>query len=111
MSSDGDADGDTIDAPESDALSPYTLQREEASETRHAFWADTVADRVAKRNPDEPIVIKGGISPSGVPTSATSTRSCAATSSPRCCATGATRSGRSSPPTTATPSKAPADSL
>ena len=67
MSSDGDADGDTIDAPESDALSPYTLQREEASETRHAFWADTVADRVAKRNPDEPIVIKGGISPSGVP--------------------------------------------
>jgi len=67
MSSDGDADGDTIDAPESDAISPYTLQREEASETRHAFWADTVADRVAKRNPDEPIVIKGGISPSGVP--------------------------------------------
>ena len=67
MSSDGDADGDTIDAPESDALSPYTLQREEASETRHAFWADTVADRVAERNPDEPIVVKGGISPSGVP--------------------------------------------
>jgi len=51
MSSDGDADGDTIDAPESDALSPYTLQREEASETRHAFWADTVADRVAKAEP------------------------------------------------------------
>ncbi|MFB1065934.1 lysine--tRNA ligase [Natrinema sp. H-ect4] len=67
MSSDGDADGDTTDAPESDAISPYTLQREEASETRHAFWADTVADRVAKRNPDEPIVVKGGISPSGVP--------------------------------------------
>lgn len=67
MSSDGDADGDTIDAPESDAISPYTLQREEASETRHAFWADTVADRVAERNPDEPIVVKGGISPSGVP--------------------------------------------
>ncbi|QLK27629.1 lysine--tRNA ligase [Natrinema zhouii] len=67
MSSDGDADGDAIDVPESDAISPYTLQREEASETRHAFWADTVADRVEKRNPNEPIVVKGGISPSGVP--------------------------------------------
>ncbi|WP_226039459.1 lysine--tRNA ligase [Natrinema sp. DC36] len=67
MSADGDADGNTTDAPESDAISPYTLQREEASETRHAFWADTVADRVEKRNPDEPIVVKGGISPSGVP--------------------------------------------
>ncbi len=64
--SDGDAD-DTSDAPESEAISPYTLQREEASETRHAFWADTVADRVEERNPEEPIVIKGGISPSGVP--------------------------------------------
>ncbi|MDF9744836.1 lysine--tRNA ligase [Natrinema salsiterrestre] len=67
MSSDGDATEETADAPESDAISPYTLQREEASETRHAFWADTVADRVEERNPDEPIVIKGGISPSGVP--------------------------------------------
>ncbi|MGM0388299.1 MAG: lysine--tRNA ligase, partial [Natrinema limicola] len=61
------ADGDTDDTPESEAISPYTLQREEASETRHAFWADTVADRVEERNPEEPIVIKGGISPSGVP--------------------------------------------
>jgi len=63
MSNDGDAD----DTPESEAISPYTLQREEASETRHAFWADTVADRIEAREPDEPIVIKGGISPSGVP--------------------------------------------
>jgi lysyl-tRNA synthetase class 1 len=67
MSSDGDADSEPGDAPESDAISPYTLQREEATETRHAFWADTVADRVEERNPDEPIVVKGGISPSGVP--------------------------------------------
>ncbi|ELZ04679.1 lysine--tRNA ligase [Natrialba asiatica] len=53
--------------------SPYTLQHED-DETRHAFWADTVADRVEERvadrdddekNPD--VVIKGGISPSGVP--------------------------------------------
>ncbi|ELY68488.1 lysine--tRNA ligase [Natrinema versiforme] len=67
MSADDDADGDAADTPESDAISPYTLQSEEASETRHAFWADTVADRIEDRNPEEPIVIKGGISPSGVP--------------------------------------------
>lgn len=69
MSTDGDADGDgdAADTPESDAISPYTLQSEDASETRHAFWADTVADRIEDRNPEEPIVIKGGISPSGVP--------------------------------------------
>ena len=36
-------------------------------ETDHAFWADVVADRILERDPDEPIVIKGGISPSGVP--------------------------------------------
>ncbi|WP_222916236.1 lysine--tRNA ligase [Natrinema sp. SYSU A 869] len=67
MSADGDANEETKDVSESDAISPYTLQREEASETRHAFWADTVADRVTERNPEEPIVVKGGISPSGVP--------------------------------------------
>jgi len=67
MSADGDTDGRADDAPESEAISPYTLQHEDASETRHAFWADTVADRVEAREPDEPIVIKGGISPSGVP--------------------------------------------
>ncbi|ELY83364.1 lysine--tRNA ligase [Natrinema pallidum] len=67
MSGDGDADAETEPVAESDAISPYTLQREEASETRHAFWADTVADRIETREPDEPIVVKGGISPSGVP--------------------------------------------
>jgi lysyl-tRNA synthetase, class I len=48
-----------------DHRSPYTLQRED--EARHVFWADTVADRVEERDPDDPIVVKGGISPSGVP--------------------------------------------
>ncbi|MFA9417167.1 lysine--tRNA ligase [Natrinema sp. HArc-T2] len=67
MSTDGDTDETASDTPESEAISPYTLQRKEASETRHAFWADTVADRVEARDPEEPIVIKGGISPSGVP--------------------------------------------
>jgi lysyl-tRNA synthetase, class I len=48
-----------------DERSPYTLQRED--EARHAFWADTVADHVEASEPTEPIVVKGGISPSGVP--------------------------------------------
>ena len=61
--------------------SPYTLQhdREHGSgeDDHHVFWADEVADRVeagverqlaaGERDPDAPIVIKGGISPSGVP--------------------------------------------
>lgn len=33
----------------------------------HAFWADEVADEIESRNPDEPIVIKGAVSPSGIP--------------------------------------------
>jgi lysyl-tRNA synthetase class 1 len=32
-----------------------------------AFWADEVADEVEARDPEDPIVIKGGVSPSGVP--------------------------------------------
>jgi len=31
------------------------------------FWADSVADAIEARDPDEPVVIKGGVSPSGVP--------------------------------------------
>ncbi|MFB6197178.1 MAG: lysine--tRNA ligase, partial [Halobacteriaceae archaeon] len=37
------------------------------NEEHYAFWADEVADRIEGRNPEEPIVIKGGVSPSGVP--------------------------------------------
>ncbi|NHN46805.1 lysine--tRNA ligase [Halostella sp. JP-L12] len=47
-----------------DERDPYTLQD---GDQRHAFWADEVADAVEAREPDEPVVIKGGISPSGVP--------------------------------------------
>jgi lysyl-tRNA synthetase class 1 len=32
-----------------------------------AFWADAVADTIEARDPEDPIVIKGGVSPSGVP--------------------------------------------
>jgi lysyl-tRNA synthetase class 1 len=53
-------DGDALH-PEDD---PY---RDHEGAQRRAFWADTVADRILDRDPEEPIVIKGGISPSGVP--------------------------------------------
>lgn len=49
---------------------PYTLHEEdddEGGERGFVFWADELADEVEARDPDEPIVIKGGISPSGVP--------------------------------------------
>ncbi|WP_435347778.1 lysine--tRNA ligase [Haloarchaeobius sp. HRN-SO-5] len=49
--------------------SPYTLQADEDDDegTRHVFWADRIADEIEAREPEDPIVIKGGISPSGVP--------------------------------------------
>src|SRR6056297_3380498 len=53
------------------AESPYTLTAADAEEAdgdaHHVFWADQVADAVEAREPEEPIVVKGGISPSGVP--------------------------------------------
>jgi len=42
--------------------SPHVL-----SDADYVFWADEIADRILERDPEEPIVIKGGISPSGVP--------------------------------------------
>ena len=62
---DPDADVDAEGKRETTS-SPYTIQHE-SSEDHHAFWADEVADQVEARGPDEPVVIKGGISPSGVP--------------------------------------------
>jgi len=53
-----------------DGADPYTLSdREEDGDgaAHHVFWADEIADRIEERDPEEPIVIKGGISPSGVP--------------------------------------------
>jgi lysyl-tRNA synthetase class 1 len=34
---------------------------------RRAFWADAVADEILEREPADPIIVKGGVSPSGVP--------------------------------------------
>ncbi len=63
-----------LDAESFDARSPHTLAE---SDRQHAFWADAVADAVenrveaaieaGERDSDAPIVVKGGISPSGVP--------------------------------------------
>jgi len=47
-----------------EATSPHTLNE---IDHRRVFWADAVADAIEARDPDEPVVIKGGISPSGVP--------------------------------------------
>jgi lysyl-tRNA synthetase class 1 len=50
----GDADGEG-DADGTDETDGF-----------HAFWADAVADEIEARDPGDPIVIKGGVSPSGV---------------------------------------------
>ncbi|RQH03267.1 lysine--tRNA ligase [Natrarchaeobius oligotrophus] len=65
MSDEPTADTDRESVDESADASPYTLQRDD--DEHRAFWADAVADRVEARDPEEPIVVKGGISPSGVP--------------------------------------------
>jgi len=45
------------------AEDPYEVGRGSG----RAFWADSVADAIEARDPDDSIVIKGGVSPSGVP--------------------------------------------
>jgi lysyl-tRNA synthetase class 1 len=73
-------DSDTTDAsdgpdtdPETDSDSdavddPYVGGDSGDGDADHrVFWADAVADEVEARDPEGPIVIKGGISPSGVP--------------------------------------------
>jgi len=48
---------------DTDLPDPY----ETASSADRAFWADAAADAVEARGPEDPVVIKGGVSPSGVP--------------------------------------------
>jgi len=45
------------------SVDPYEV----ASSSDRVFWADAVGDAILARDPEEPIVIKGGVSPSGVP--------------------------------------------
>ncbi|WP_135828173.1 lysine--tRNA ligase [Halorussus halobius] len=59
-----DADPDRPAARETHADDdPYVLQGSQP----HPFWAESVAEKILERDPDDPVVIKGGISPSGVP--------------------------------------------
>ncbi|WP_415379939.1 lysine--tRNA ligase [Halosimplex sp. TS25] len=66
-SADQTANADQTDAPGETESADDTRTDETDDETHYAFWADEVADAVEARDPVEPIVIKGGISPSGVP--------------------------------------------
>lgn len=62
MSSNTETTGEDIDSTDierGDGEEPGTQHR--------VFWADAVADDIEARAPDEPIIVKGGVSPSGVP--------------------------------------------
>ena len=59
-------DGDDPRNDESGTGSGSDDGSDAATESRRAFWAEAVADGIEARDPDDPIVIKGGVSPSGV---------------------------------------------
>ena len=63
----GTQSADETDVPDATVSADEAGSDERDSEAHYAFWADEVADAVEARDPEEPIVIKGGISPSGVP--------------------------------------------
>ncbi|WP_280536891.1 lysine--tRNA ligase [Halopenitus sp. POP-27] len=66
MASDDGTDPDATSGEQADPDEGTDAEDGPSGETRHAFWADTVADEILERDPTEPIVIKGGVSPSGV---------------------------------------------
>lgn len=56
----------TTDDPSRGDASAADATDGDADATHHGFWADEVADEIEARDPDEPVVVKGGVSPSGV---------------------------------------------
>jgi lysyl-tRNA synthetase class 1 len=52
----------TPDTDSDEPPDPY-----EVASTDRAFWADAAADAIEARDPEEPVVLKGGVSPSGIP--------------------------------------------
>ncbi|SEH58205.1 lysyl-tRNA synthetase, class I [Halopenitus malekzadehii] len=66
VASDDGTDPDATSGEQADPDEGTDAEDGPSGETRHAFWADTVADEILERDPTEPIVIKGGVSPSGV---------------------------------------------
>ena len=67
MSEESDSERDAdADVPADERGGEVIEQDAERDEPRRAFWADEVADEIEARDPEDPIVIKGGVSPSGV---------------------------------------------
>ena len=64
---DSDPSGVNSAGASDESSAEATDDSDRASETaRHDFWAEAVADEIEARDPDVPIIIKGGVSPSGV---------------------------------------------
>ena len=59
--------GSTDRAGAGDAAGTDFETSDRQGDGHHACWADAVADEIEAREPDEPIVVKGGVSPSGIP--------------------------------------------
>ena len=59
-------EGEEADGDDGDALAGGETSDGTAGDDFHAFWADVVADEIEARGVDDPVVIKGGVSPSGV---------------------------------------------
>ncbi|EJN58194.1 lysine--tRNA ligase [Halogranum rubrum] len=57
----------STDANRAQTTGADTVDPDEDGENHRVFWADEMADRIESRDPEEPIVIKGGVSPSGIP--------------------------------------------
>jgi len=54
--------GQESETPGAASPGPYEVAR-----TDGAFWTEAAADAIEARDPDEPVVVKGGVSPSGIP--------------------------------------------
>jgi lysyl-tRNA synthetase class 1 len=66
MSSNPEVSG-ASDSTDPDPTGTERDEREKSGTHHRVFWADAVADEIETRDPDEPIIVKGGVSPSGVP--------------------------------------------
>ena len=68
MSADADG-GRSDDAGPDEHVDPHAVGRgggDDGDGEYRAFWADEVADEIEARDPEDPIVVKGGVSPSGI---------------------------------------------
>ncbi|RJX41991.1 lysine--tRNA ligase [Halonotius aquaticus] len=56
----------STDDTDADSNDETATPVDEPDDEHHDFWAEGVADEIEQRDPNDPIVIKGGVSPSGV---------------------------------------------